>query len=1761
MKKKSMLISGFIFVAMLIAVLFMQFFGQTVQTVQAEIAGKEIADYILTGYQGYYPYHYFDNLTNATYSKDVEYYNQNGEVVSDFRAIQGDNESVFNEQFATGDAKINLAGEMLTLAQTGNYYAYATAGLLALKDKQNSKVTITLSNGTNSQTATSNKVYTEGVYAPEWVKTGRVFANTDGSAFSFHFTTLDKSTVWAPGKFYIFEPAIHFGVQVNNITNTTASATVSKGALIKLEATNFLSALEGESLIRYYKNLHKIEWEIVSGANNGQILDNYLKVGENSGSITVRAKCLKNSEGTEYVYGAPITFTINTATVAVSATSNFDEGVKISGTGNAFSQNRYANIFIEVLDGYSLLRIEDEAGAQLSHTITSSGLYRVRIHLSTTSKAINVVLRKTISVEEIVVKDKVYDKSESAQIEKIIFSNGGLEHGVEVDMSKLSAEFDNFLPNEHIKVNISGSIVLTGENAYMFEVVGKLPETYANIIKRNIVVRANDITVEYGESIPELKYQIEGEMLEGDVLIGNLETNLSGEIGTYDILMGTLNNEYYNIEFIKGVLNITKRKISLTNIYVDNKTYNAKTDLDKNLLHYTQSGTFMPSHDVAVEVAGVYSSKNVGRVELSLSFNLIGNDARYYDLSTETNTVYGEIVAKVLKISANAASKIYGNSDPELTYSFNSTDLCNGDKISGRIARTVGETVGEYTITQGTLFADNYQIIFESAKFTINLRNLTIVADAKSKTYGNSDPELTYQITSGKVLAGDELGLVLSRAAGEKVGSYEILIQSQTNQNYKVSFTSANLVILKREMSVSITAQNKIYDGNTVCEIDVYITNAVLSDGISFGGFAQFESKNVGVVNVKYFTASNAEIGEFSASALTGQNLDCYDLTFNISETARIDKREVVVKLKEEYLTKKYGELDAGFPFTVENLANNESLIGILSREEGESVGAYEILANTLSEASNPNYKIVFDFDMTFTIVKRDLAINVDDKTIFYGEEEGEIEFYVSQETPLPTNVILSDILKGAPTRESGNSVGSYKYLIGTLALNDEIKDNYNLIFNGGILTIKTKALVIQVLDSEKIYGSSDPVFAYTILSGENFKLNIQFNRAAGEDVGEYIVEGVLNDANFQVEILSGKLTITPAQLTIKANSIVKTYGEVDPELTYYLQSGILKFEDTLESVLTGNISREKGEDVGEYKISQGTLSVNDNYIIDFVDAKFEILAKDLFITANDITKFYDETNDPELTYVVKGLVSGDIILGELQRENGSEPGEYQISIGTLSVENYNIIFTPATFKIEKRKITVNINYVSKVFDGTDACELTYTLSGNVLEGSEPVVSLFKEDGANVGKYLISADVVGEIYDVVVNENYFEIIKRDVTITADNIQVNYGDEIPALTYSISGDIPNSALVVHLYRTQSTAAGTYPIYASILNDENYNIVYNEGTLTINKLKVVIKIDNFVKTYGSADPIFEYEIISGELIGYDSFAGAIIREVGENVGTYKLICELSNPNYEIEINNATLTIVRKEVFLVASVLDKVYDGTDVAYLRTPTLSGVLKEDDVYFEYERDQVAKFIQAGVGDDIPVVIYGGSLKGSASGNYFLTYPTDLVADITNAVIEADEQEFVKDVHILASQTNTTLKQGTTLVVLECDKNYVQELNFGTSKSVIGAYNMSLKNDGVEVSETGKMTVNITPLTNGFNNVQVYRINSDGSKTLVTSTYENGVIKFETEEMGTFIFVADNDAWLNVLLIVSASALVIAVVAIFITKFRKKKKNNKNAWF
>lgn len=68
---------------------------------------------------------------------------------------------------------------------------------------------------------------------------------------------------------------------------------------------------------------------------------------------------------------------------------------------------------------------------------------------------------------------------------------------------------------------------------------------------------------------------------------------------------------------------------------------------------------------------------------------------------------------------------------------------------------------------------------------------------------------------------------------------------------------------------------------------------------------------------------------------------------------------------------------------------------------------------------------------------------------------------------------------------------------------------------------------------------------------------------------------------------------ITPATLTVTANSLTKTYGSADPTLTYSVSG--LQGSDAASTVLMGSLARTPGEDVGTYAINQGTLAVTPN--------------------------------------------------------------------------------------------------------------------------------------------------------------------------------------------------------------------------------------------------------------------------------------------------------------------------------------------------------------------------------------------------------------------------------------------------------------------------------------------------------------------------------------------------------------------------------------
>lgn len=94
-----------------------------------------------------------------------------------------------------------------------------------------------------------------------------------------------------------------------------------------------------------------------------------------------------------------------------------------------------------------------------------------------------------------------------------------------------------------------------------------------------------------------------------------------------------------------------------------------------------------------------------------------GGDDVYNPAPSLNQTVY--IAPKTINVIADEKNKVVGSPDPVLTYT--SDSLVTGDEFSGNLTRDVGEEVGAYQITQGTLsLSNNYVLNFTEADFTIN---------------------------------------------------------------------------------------------------------------------------------------------------------------------------------------------------------------------------------------------------------------------------------------------------------------------------------------------------------------------------------------------------------------------------------------------------------------------------------------------------------------------------------------------------------------------------------------------------------------------------------------------------------------------------------------------------------------------------------------------------------------------------------------------------------------------------------------------------------------------------------------------------------------------------------------------------------------------------------------------------------------------------------------------------------------------------------
>ena len=120
--------------------------------------------------------------------------------------------------------------------------------------------------------------------------------------------------------------------------------------------------------------------------------------------------------------------------------------------------------------------------------------------------------------------------------------------------------------------------------------------------------------------------------------------------------------------------------------------------------------------------------------------------------------------------------------------------------------------VGTYAITPGGLTSGNYEITFVPGTLTVSPRAIRIIADAKTMTYGEEEPELTYKAEG--LVNNDTLSGALVCAVGEDVGTYAITQGDLTaGDNYTITYTGAELTVNKRTVTITAKDQTVTYGG------------------------------------------------------------------------------------------------------------------------------------------------------------------------------------------------------------------------------------------------------------------------------------------------------------------------------------------------------------------------------------------------------------------------------------------------------------------------------------------------------------------------------------------------------------------------------------------------------------------------------------------------------------------------------------------------------------------------------------------------------------------------------------------------------------------------------------------------------------------------------------------------------------------------------------------------------------------------------------
>ncbi len=218
----------------------------------------------------------------------------------------------------------------------------------------------------------------------------------------------------------------------------------------------------------------------------------------------------------------------------------------------------------------------------------------------------------------------------------------------------------------------------------------------------------------------------------------------------------------------------------------------------------------------------------------------------------------------------------------------------------------------------------------------------------------------------------------------------------------------------------------------------------------------------------------------------------------------------------------------------------------------------YAIIASGAVGSGLSNYTITY-VNGSLTVTPAPLTITADNETKTYGQTETLTGTDFTTSGLVNSDSVSSVSLSSTGAAATAAVAGSPYAIIASGAVGSGLS-NYTISYVNGSLTVTPAPLTITADGVTRVYGASDPTLgvSYTgFVNGETSAvlggtLTVTDSDAAPTTgVGAY--SGVITASgqtatNYTITYVAGNLTVTPAPLTITAESVTKTYGQtVDP--------------------------------------------------------------------------------------------------------------------------------------------------------------------------------------------------------------------------------------------------------------------------------------------------------------------------------------------------------------------------------------------------------------------------------------------------------------------------------------------------------------------------------------------------------------------------------------------------------------------------------------